>query len=306
MDAASAKQLDAFVDHLARERRLSPHTVNAYQRDLARLREFCDAQGVAGWTKLSPQTARLYPAQLHQRGLGGRSIQRQLAAARSFYRYLLRERSARLNPFDGVAAPKSPRKLPQTLSVDEISQLLADHDDSDFAVRDRAILELLYSSGLRLAELAGLDSGDVDFSEETVEVLGKGAKRRIVPVGRKALDALRDWRDRRMTLAREGENALFLNRRGGRLSPRGIQLRINEWAKRHGLGRRLHPHMLRHSFASHMLESSGDLRAVQELLGHADIATTQIYTHLDFQHLAKVYDKAHPRARKKRGAGSDR
>lgn len=306
MDAASAEQLDAFVNHLARERRLSPHTVNAYRADLARLREFCDAQGIDRWTGLSPRTARLYPARLHQRGLGGRSIQRQLAAARCFYRYLLRERSARLNPLDGIAAPKSPRKLPQTLSVDEISQLLADHDDSDLAVRDRAMLELFYSSGLRLAELAGLDSGDVDFREATVEVLGKGAKRRIVPVGRKALAALRDWRNRRITLTGEGETALFLNRRGGRLSPRGIQLRINEWAKRHGLGRRLHPHMLRHSFASHLLESSGDLRAVQELLGHADIATTQVYTHLDFQHLAKVYDKAHPRARKKRGAGGER
>ena len=306
MKAASDRQVDAFVAHLEKERRLSPHTVDGYRRDLRKLQEFCDRREIAEWKALTPRVARLYPARLHEKGLSGRSIQRHLAAARSFYRHLLREHAARLNPFDGVKAPKTPRRLPQVLSVDEISLLLEDHGDGDLAVRDRAILELFYSSGLRLAELAGLDTSDIDLEEATVEVLGKGSRRRIVPVGRKAVAALRAWRERRQGLVQEGEAALFLNRRGTRLSTRGIQLRINEWAKRHGLGRRLHPHMLRHSFASHLLESSGELRAVQELLGHADIATTQVYTHLDFQHLARVYDRAHPRARRKRRDGDEK
>ena len=221
-----------------------------------------------------------------------------LCAARALYRHLIAAGRAEVNPFDGIAAPKSPRKLPPTLSVDEMSALLARHDGGDLSVRDHAMLELFYSSGLRLAELAALDVGGVDFAQGQVRVTGKGNKQRVVPVGGQAAAALQAWLRRRPGLASAGERALFVNKNGARLGARGIQQRVNRWAQQHGLGRRLHPHMLRHSFASHVLASSGDLRAVQEMLGHADIATTQIYTHLDFQHLASVYDRAHPRARK--------
>ncbi len=296
--------LDEFLVHLARHRRLSPHTVAAYRRDLGRLAAFLETAGTAGtagtvrWGDLSAKQARAFPAKLHQSGLSGRSIQRMLSAARTFYRHLVKTGNAACNPFDGVSAPKSPRKLPATLSVDEIAALLERHDGSALSIRDHAMLELFYSSGLRLAELAALDCGGVDFEQREVRVTGKGNKQRIVPVGAKAAAALREWLSHRGALAGGGERALFVGKTGRRLGARGIQQRLNRWAQKHGLGQRLHPHMLRHSFASHVLASSGDLRAVQEMLGHADIATTQIYTHLDFQHLAKVYDKAHPRARK--------
>lgn len=289
---------------LKRNRRHSKNTIHAYHRDLNHLINFAEDIGVSHWQSLTNKNARYFPAKLHQRGLSGRSIQRMLSACRALYRYLLENDEAEINPFDGIAAPKTGKKLPETLSVDEISAMLAQHDGSTLSLRDYAILELFYSSGLRLSELASLDKNSVDFEQHQVLVLGKGNKQRIVPVGRKAEVALKGWLDKRSDLLSKEDNgiqesALFINYNGKRLSVRGIQYRLNHWAKTKGLGRRLHPHMLRHSFASHVLESSGNLRAVQEMLGHADIATTQIYTHLNFQHLTKVYDKAHPRAHKK-------
>ena len=290
-----------FLADLARQKRLSVHTITAYRRDLARLAAFLENTGTQHWCELSAEQARAFPAKLHQSGLSGRSIQRMLSAARGFYRYLIKTGNTTFNPFDGIRAPKSGRKLPATLSVDELASLLERHDGSALSIRDRAILELLYSSGLRLAELVALDFNGIDFEQSEVRVTGKGNKQRIVPVGSRAAVALKEWLQHRSTLAGDHETALFVNKNGHRLGARGIQYRLNHWAKKHGLGRPLHPHMLRHSFASHVLASSGDLRAVQEMLGHADIATTQIYTHLDFQHLSKVYDQAHPRARKRRG-----
>jgi len=226
-------------------------------------------------------------------------VQRSLASIRSFYSYLLREGVATLNPGTGVTAPRAARKLPRVLDVDHLSSLLRRQGSGALTLRDAAMLELFYSSGLRLAELVGTDLCDLDLREGLVEVIGKGGKARVLPVGREARDALVRWLAVRPTLARATETALFVSRRGVRVHARTVQARVARWAARSGT--RLHPHMLRHSFASHMLESSGDLRAVQELLGHANISTTQIYTHLDFQHLAAVYDRAHPRARKRGG-----
>ena len=291
-------KIEQFLECQKRERRLSDNTQRAYRRDLQKLHDYACQKAVSDWNRLTVHDARFFPAVLYQKGLSGRSIQRLLSACRAFYAYLLKNEFASINPFAGVSAPKYSRRLPATLSVDELSGLLDGHDDSILAVRDHAMLELFYSSGLRLSELASLDADSIDFDQNQILVTGKGNKQRIVLVGGKAVEALAAWLGRRPQLASDTERALFVNERGRRLGVRGIQYRLNQWAKAKGLGRRLHPHMLRHSFASHMLESSGDLRAVQEMMGHADIATTQIYTHLDFQHLARVYDKAHPRARK--------
>ena len=298
-------QVRNFLESLELERRVSVNTIQAYRRDLQQLESFADRNEIFDWQSLSIRQARKFPAKLHQSGLSGPSIQRMLSACRMFYRHLLKSGAVDVNPFDGIGAPKSASKLPETLSVDELDGLLDQNDGSILSVRDHAMLELFYSSGLRLSELAALDFDSVDFQQGQIMVVGKGNKQRIVPVGQKASSALRLWLERRHELTKphksiHPEKALFINHNGNRLSVRGIQYRLNRWAKERGLGRRLHPHMLRHSFASHVLESSGDLRAVQELLGHSDIATTQIYTHLDFQHLAKVYDEAHPRARKNR------
>ncbi len=301
------RQVRQFLNTLEQERRLSTNTIHAYRRDLQQLIDFAHGQEISDWSLLSIRQARFFPAKLHQRELSGRSIQRMLSACRAFYRFLLKQGSVAVNPFEGIAAPKSPKKLPETLSVDELSGLLEQHDGSILSLRDHAMLELFYSSGLRLSELASLNDNAIDFQQNQILVVGKGNKQRMIPVGRKAVATLTAWLARRHELTRPRldrsqnaplDTALFVNKNGQRLSVRGIQYRLNQWAKAKGLGRRLHPHMLRHSFASHVLESSGDLRAVQEMLGHSDIATTQIYTHLDFQHLAKVYDKAHPRARK--------
>ncbi len=291
----------AYLDSLQRERQLSPHTVANYRRDLDKLARYIRQQEMGDWRKLSPAIARQYPARLHAGGLGGRSIQRALSAARGFYRYLIESRLTEVNPFLEVRAPKSGRRLPDTLNVDEIEQLLAVMSGDTLAVRDRAMVEMIYSAGLRLSELVNLEVTDVTRGTETISVTGKGRKQRLVPVGRKARQASREWLRLRSGLAAAEETALFVSRRGSRLSTRSLQSRLDYWARRSGLNRKLHPHMLRHSFASHLLESSGDLRAVQELLGHANISTTQVYTHLDFQHLAQVYDRAHPRARKRRG-----
>jgi integrase/recombinase XerC len=242
---------------------------------------------------------RRYVAQLHARGLDGRSIARMLSAWRGFYRYLARDHGFSANPCVGIRAPKSAKRLPHALSPDESGRLMAMDDDSALALRDKAMFELLYSSGLRLSELTSLAPGDVDSADGTVRVTGKGGKTRVIPVGRHALAAVQAWLVQRSDITRKGETALFVNRNGGRLGPRAVQLRLKQWAVKSGLDSSVHPHMLRHSFASHVLQSSGDLRAVQEMLGHASISTTQVYTQLDFQHLAKVYDAAHPRAKRK-------
>jgi integrase/recombinase XerC len=298
--------LERFHGHLRDERRLSPRTCEAYLRDLRGLAAFCREQGLADWAALDAPRVRAYAAWLHRRGADGRSVQRALSALRTFFAYLEREGLVQRNPGLGVSAPKAARRLPRVLDVDHMAGLLGFAGDDPLAVRDRAILELMYSSGLRLAELVALDLADLDLAEGLVGVTGKGRKRRIVPVGRQACAALGKWLEERPALAAPGVTALFLNRDGGRLSARSVQERLRKWALTQGLGRDIHPHLLRHSFASHLLESSGDLRAVQELLGHADISTTQVYTHLDFQHLARVYDQAHPRARRRRGgSGSD-
>ena len=293
------EKLDQYIDYLAQERQLSRHTVEAYKRDLDRLYRFILDCNCECWDDLSVKQARRYPALLNRLGLAGSSIQRMLSAARAFYRFLVSSGEAAINPFESVSAPKRPKKLPSTLSVDEVSELMDNRENDPAALRDRAILELLYSSGLRLSELAQLNVDGVDLNQEEVRVVGKGNKERVVPVGSKAIEAISKWLRSRKRLAAQNETALFVNHHGKRLSNRGIQYRLDRWAKDRGLGRRLHPHMLRHSFASHILESSGDLRSVQEMLGHSDISTTQIYTHLDFQHLSEVYDKAHPRAKKK-------
>jgi integrase/recombinase XerC len=297
-DALAA--LDAFGRHLSTERRLSPLTRSAYLQDLAALADFCEPRGLDHWTALDSQHVRTFAAQSHAGGLAPRSVQRRLSALRTFFAWLQREGLAKRNPAVDVRAPKAARRLPQTLDADQMAQLLKAPADGALAQRDLAIMELLYSSGLRLAELVGLDLMSIDLADRTVRVLGKGSKTRIVPVGSKAVIALRLWLAERLGLAAPDETALFVGRNGRRLGARAIQLRIAQVARRQGIPIGVHPHLFRHSFATHLLESSADLRGVQELLGHADISTTQVYTHLDFQHLALTYDKAHPRARRKR------
>jgi integrase/recombinase XerC len=291
--------LDGYLTHLSRERRLSPHTSSNYARDIAALADYLDRANVTDWKRVDSQHVRMFAARAHAGGLGPRSVQRRLSAVRGFFGYLVREGVAASNPAVEIRAPKAARRLPGTLDVDQINQLLLAPGDDALAVRDRAIMELFYSSGLRLAELVGLGLTDVDLADRTVRVLGKGSKTRIVPVGRKACEAIRAWLRERGALARTGEMALFVGRNGSRLKSRAIQLRIAYWARRQGLPSRVYPHLFRHSFATHLLESSKDLRGVQELLGHADISTTQVYTHLDFAHLARTYDASHPRAKRK-------
>ncbi len=297
---ASQQQIAEFLAYLRVERRASPHTESAYRRDLARLTAFCDQQGLGDWCRVDNHRARFYVAHMHKTGLSGRSIQRALSAARGLYRFLFREGIVKINPFVGVSAPRTAKKLPAALNVDQVSLLMEVDAKSPLALRDRAIMELFYSSGLRLSELVGLDLGQVDKSQALVRVRGKGGKLREVPVGRMALSAIEEWLPVRAGMAGVGEPALFVSRRGTRITQRAVQMRVRHWAHRQGLNLVVHPHMLRHSFASHLLESSGELRAVQELLGHANISTTQVYTHLDYQHLAKVYDEAHPRAKRRR------
>lgn len=292
-------ELAAFLKRLATERRLSPHTVEAYERDLRALLAFCEREEIASFAALDSYAVRRFAAESHRKGLSARSVARRLSAVRTFLNFLVETGAVKSNAGVHVQAPKAPRRLPKTLDADQVASLLAISGDDPLTLRDRAILELFYSSGLRLAELVGLDLDGVDTADRTVRVLGKGSKTRIVPVGRHALAALRDWLAVRSELARPGETALFVSRRGVRISPRVVQARVNEWAKRRGAPTRVHPHMLRHSFATHVLESSRNLRAVQEMLGHASLSTTQVYTHLDFQHLASVYDQAHPRARRR-------
>ncbi|MBF7728694.1 tyrosine recombinase XerC [Pseudomonas sp. N040] len=289
--------LDAYLSHLRNERQLSAHTLDAYQRDLRKVLAYCEHEQLHSWAELDAARLRRIVARLHQQGQSARSLARLLSAVRGLYQYLLREGLCRHDPADGLSPPKGARKLPRALDADRAMQLLDGGVEDDFlARRDQALLELFYSSGLRLSELVGLNLEALDLPGAMVRVHGKGGKTRDLPVGRKAVAALRDWLALRSS-ANPPDSAVFISRQGRRLSPRAVQLRVGQAGVRE-LGQHLHPHMLRHSFASHMLESSQDLRAVQELLGHADIATTQIYTHLDFQHLAKVYDNAHPRARR--------
>ena len=294
-----APPVDDYLAELAEQRRQSPHTISNYRRDLTRLRELA---GEIRLADLQVHQIRRFVAQLHARGLSGRSLARLLSAWRGFFGWLGQRNLMAANPCDGVRPPKSPRLLPNALSVDEAAALLESEGDDEpaLAARDAAMFELLYSSGLRLAELAALDIDALEsvLLEGEVRVLGKRSKARIVPVGARAREALAAWRPLRERLAATDEKALFVSRRGVRLSHRAIQDRLGRHALRAGLPRHVHPHMLRHSFASHVLQSSGDLRAVQEMLGHASIASTQVYTHLDFQHLAKVYDAAHPRAKR--------
>ena len=293
---ANAALLDAFAVHLAAR---PPHTRNAYLRDV---RQLCRMAGDVPVARIGRAPLMRFVATLHAQGLSGRSLARALSAWRAFYRFLIEhDRSLAEDPTAGIRAPKSARRLPSALSPDEAAKLVAITGDDPLAVRDRALFELAYSSGLRLSELSGLDVGGCDVAGGEVRVLGKGSKERVVPVGAAARDALARWLAVRGAHAAGGETAMFTGRGGRRLSPRSIQQRLAGWAIRQGLSRHVHPHMLRHSFASHVLQSSGDLRAVQEMLGHASIASTQVYTHLDFQALAKVYDAAHPRARRKRG-----
>ena len=295
--------LAEFIRHLASEKRHSPKTCDSYQRDLLRLADWLGRSGFVAWQRVTNHDLRRYVATLSREGLSGRSIARHLSATRRFYQFLLREKLASDNPALDIRAPKSGRRLPRVADVDQLNHLLDGQPDDPLEVRDICMFELMYSSGLRLAELASLDLDTVDLRSGEVRVMGKGDKERLLPVGRKAISAIQAWLPYRAALANDGEAALFVSQRGERLSHRSIQARLSRWGISRGADQKLHPHLLRHSFASHMLESSGDLRAVQELLGHADIATTQVYTHLDFQHLARVYDQSHPRARRDRYHG---
>jgi integrase/recombinase XerC len=298
--------VDRFLNHLALERRMSSHTVAAYKHDLLTLTAFSAGRGIKRWCALDNSLVRAFAATEHAGGIAPRSIQRRLSAVRSFYEFLLREGVAKNNPAQEVRAPKTKKRLPATLDADQMARLLDFRADDSLSSRDKAIMELFYSSGLRLSELVELDLSQLDIADRTVRVTGKGNKTRIVPVGRHAIEALKKWLVERAALKVEDKDIssppsgpLFVGRGGRALSVRAVQLRVETWARRQGLQMHVHPHMFRHSFASHLLESSGDLRGVQELLGHADISTTQIYTHLDFQHLAQVYDATHPRARRR-------
>ncbi|HLP98039.1 MAG TPA: tyrosine recombinase XerC [Sideroxyarcus sp.] len=288
--------LQGYLAYLHNERHYSPHTSDNYARDIRRLFELA---GNTPLPEVKSHHIRRYIAQLHGSGLSGRSLARVLSAWRGFYAYLMRDHGCPGNPCVGLRAPKSPKALPHALSPDEAVKLVEMEIASPLDARDKAMFELLYSSGLRLAELVGLDPVDMDFADASVRVTGKGNKTRIVPLGSHAIAALQAWLAVREQVAKPDETALFVGSRGARIAPRTVELQLDKWALKQGLNTGVHPHMLRHSFATHVLQSSGDLRAVQEMLGHASISTTQVYTHLDFQYLAKIYDGAHPRAKKK-------
>ena len=296
---AIARTIHAYLLYLERQRGMSVHTVLAYRRDLQLLQTFCAKQGITDCTTLQPHHVRVLIAERHRKGSASKSLQRLLASLRGLFRYLIKHKQMSVNPAVGIRPPKGEKRLPHTLDVDQMQQLLDIRDDDALAIRDQAILELFYSSGLRLSELLGLTINHYDRSDQTVRVLGKGNKERIVPVGAAAQQALTRWLQIRDQFSPQ-DNTLFISQRGTALHPSTVQKRLKTRGIQQGIDRSLHPHLLRHSFASHLLESSGDLRGVQELLGHADISTTQIYTHLDFQHLANVYDAAHPRAKKRK------
>ena len=296
---SAADWIERFQQHLASERRLSPLTVSAYRRELDAFAQWCVQQGIGDWARIDGQHVRSFAARSHAGGLQARSVQRRLSALRTFFGFLMREGAVPANPAVGISAPKAGKRLPHTLDVDQMGRLLSMTPRDALQWRDLAMMELLYSSGLRLAELTGLDLGNLDLTDRTVRVLGKGRKVRIMPVGKQAIAALRGWLRERTALAAAGEMAVFVNHRGQRLGARAVQLLVARHARAQGLRQGVHPHLFRHSFATHLLESSRDLRAVQELLGHASISSTQIYTHLDFQHLARIYESSHPRARRR-------
>ena len=297
-----------FRRYMSSERQLSRHTDSNYARDLTALVKYCDKVGLEGWSAPDSQHIRMFAAHSHASGLSPRSVQRRLSAVRGFYEVFIRENRSEVdagkrsgvtrNPAVDVRAPKAAKRLPETLDPDQMARLLEIPTGDPFDTRDRAIMELLYSSGLRLAELVGLNVGDLDLRDRMVSVVGgKGRKDRRVPVGSVAARVLERWLVERAALIKVGETAVFVGRRGERLGPRAVQKRVAQWAVRQGLSMHVYPHLFRHSFATHLLESSQELRGVQELLGHADISTTQVYTHLDFQHLARIYEASHPRAR---------
>jgi integrase/recombinase XerC len=294
--SSNQKYLDGYLAWLRNEKQYSGLTAENYARDLRHLFELAEETPLAD---LKIHQIRRYIAQLHGHGLGGRSLARMLSTWRGFFKYLMRDHGLTSNPCAGLRAPKSPRTLPQSLSPDDASRMVDLPTDTTEAIRDKAIFELFYSSGLRLAELVDLDPEQLDLSAGEVRIRGKGNKTRIVPLGQFAITALKAWMVVRDQLAGEDETALFVGQRGQRISPRVVQLRMKQWGVKQGINSDVHPHLLRHSFATHVLQSSGDLRAVQEMLGHASISTTQVYTHLDFQYLSKIYDAAHPRAKKK-------
>jgi integrase/recombinase XerC len=299
MQAEALQLLENFLEQLRSQKRASQHTLKHYRRDLGQLRNYCDARQLDDWAGLRQGDIRAHIAARHRHGLSSKSLQRELSAIRSFFAYLLKKQCLGANPARQVRAPKQPRKLPKILDVDQVAGLLEAGAGSVLELRDVAMFELFYSSGLRLSELAALNLDDIDRSGGLLTVeQGKGNKSRILPVGGKALAALDNWFAARARFGNACADAVFIARNGKRLGCRGIELRLQQWCRKKGLSEHVHPHMLRHSFASHLLESSRDLRAVQELLGHSNIGTTQIYTHLDFQHLAEVYDQAHPRAKK--------
>jgi integrase/recombinase XerC len=301
MSPAAEEMLSGFINQLKYERRASEHTLKSYQRDLKRLATYCLDKQILNWGDIQQSEIRSHVAARHRQGIGSKSLQRELSAIRSFYSYLLKNSWVEINPAQHVKAPKQARKLPKVLDVDQVNGLLEAGTNSQLEIRDLAMFELFYSSGLRLSELNSLDLVDLDLSDQSLIVRsGKGGKSRVLPIGGKAVSAINNWLSVREKMIGINDNALFVSSKGRRLGQRSIELRLSQWCKKKGIQEHIHPHMLRHSFASHLLESSQDLRAVQELLGHSNISTTQIYTHLDFQHLAEIYDKAHPRAKKKK------
>lgn len=290
--------LEHFYTYIESEKRYSKHTLSAYKRDLRDFVNHCESINIETWSGITEKEVRSFVSAQHRGGLSGRSLQRQLSTIRTLFKFLCRHKIAKNNPAIGIPAPKSSKRLPETLNVDQINALLHSSNKDPLAQRDLAMMELMYASGLRLSELTGLNLIDIDWQQGSLIVTGKGQKQRRVPFGKNANKALKDWLKARALIVAADEEAVFISKRGTRISNSSVQQRIKKWALKQGLDASLYPHMLRHSFASHLLESSRDLRAVQELLGHANLSTTQIYTHLDFQHLASIYDKAHPRARK--------
>lgn len=290
--------IESYLEELRIARRCSPHTVSNYARDLKAVAKAAERREIDGWASLRASDIRSIIAEQHRSGIAGRSLARRLSALRGLYNHLNKSGKTDDNPALDILAPRDSKALPATLDPDEVDRLLVDNLNDPMLARDLAMFELMYSSGLRLAELVGIDLADLDLSVGQVRVTGKGGKTRDLPVGEQAIAAINKWLGYRRAQPGADERAVFLSSRGGRIAKRTVQMRLKRLAESQGLDRNCYPHMLRHSFASHLLESSGDLRAVQELLGHADISTTQVYTHLDFQHMAKVYDAAHPRARK--------
>ncbi|MEL0660754.1 tyrosine recombinase XerC [Psychromonas arctica] len=289
-----------YLSHIASQRGLSPVTIINYQRHLNEFIALLEAQDILTWQELDTHQVRLLAKQLHQNGIKARSIATKLSALRSFLEYLVKNDQLSFNPAKGVSAPKLDKPLPKNISVDDMDQLLDIDGDDPLTIRDHCMMELMYSSGLRLSELVGINLKDIKLSEKEVMVTGKGSKQRLLPITKSAVETITLWLKIRPDFAEEGEKALFLSKQKKRISTRSVQMRMEKWGLAQSLPSHVNPHKLRHSFATHMLESSGNLRAVQTLLGHADLATTQIYTHLDFQHLAEVYDKAHPRAKRKK------